>query len=285
RAIGRRHHHGQLAHARDLRRNRVHQHRPRIRGLAARHVESDPVDRQHALPEPRAVGLLVDPGAALLALVVPADAIGCLLERFPPSRRDGVERVLEDGRIETQRRGVGDPEPVEAPRELEQRLVAAPAHVRDDPLHRAHDAGILLRLPRQQPGKPRLEAGLGRIQAVDGRGAARHGVASWAAARSNAAISGAIAACRILSAAWFTIRRAEIGMISSTSTRLFARSVPPVETTSTMASASPTSGASSIEPYSLIRSVCTPLRAKWRVATSTYLVATRRRWPRRTALS
>ena len=50
------------------------------------------------------------------------------------------------------------------------------------------------------------------------------------------------------SAAWLTTRRAEICMICSTSTRWLARSVLPVETRSTIASARPVSGASSIEP-------------------------------------
>ena len=48
--------------------------------------------------------------------------------------------------------------------------------------------------------------------------------------------------------AWLTISLAEIGMICSTSTSWLALSVWPVETRSTMASASPVSGASSIEP-------------------------------------
>ena len=72
-------------------------------------------------------------------------------------------------------------------------------------------------------------------------------------------------------------------MISSTSTRWLARSVLPVETRSTIASASPVSGASSIEPYSLIRSTCTPLSEKCSRAICVYLVATRIREPCRTA--
>jgi hypothetical protein len=51
-----------------------------------------------------------------------------------------------------------------------------------------------------------------------------------------------------LSEAWFTMSRAEIGAISSTGFSPFAFSVLPVLTRSTIASASPTSGASSIEP-------------------------------------
>ena len=74
--------------------------------------------------------------------------------------------------------------------------------------------------------------------------------------------------------------RALIGMMSSTATRSFACSVRPVETRSTIASARPTSGASSIDPYSLIRSTCMPLAAKCSRAVRTYLVATRMRAPR-----
>jgi hypothetical protein len=57
-----------------------------------------------------------------------------------------------------------------------------------------------------------------------------------------------------LSDAGLTISRALIGMIVSTSTRSFAASVLPVDTRSTIASASPDSGASSMDPYSLMRS-------------------------------
>ncbi len=61
-------------------------------------------------------------------------------------------------------------------------------------------------------------------------------------------MSGCSSARRVFSAAWFTTRRADTGMISSTATRSFAFSVLPVATRSTMASARPVSGASSIEP-------------------------------------
>ncbi|MNU01383.1 hypothetical protein D3C72_2447690 [compost metagenome] len=82
-----------------------------------------------------------------------------------------------------------------------------------------------------------------------------------------------------------TTRRDEISMMCSTSTRLFARRVLPVLTRSTMASDRPTKGASSIEPYSLIRSTCTPLAAKCSRAVCTNLVATRKRAPWCTAFS
>ena len=94
-----------------------------------------------------------------------------------------------------------------------------------------------------------------------------------------------IASCLSLSAAWFTTRRELMSMMRSTSTRWLALRVPPVETRSTMASARPVSGASSMLPYSLIRSTCTPLAAKNSRAMLTYLVATFRREPCLTALA
>src|ERR671920_647176 len=48
-AIRRRHDHYDLADAGDLRRQRVHQHARRIGGLAARHVDADPVERRDLL--------------------------------------------------------------------------------------------------------------------------------------------------------------------------------------------------------------------------------------------
>jgi hypothetical protein len=51
-----------------------------------------------------------------------------------------------------------------------------------------------------------------------------------------------------LSAAWFTTRRDEMSMMRSTSTSWLALSVLPVDTRSTMASARPVSGASSMLP-------------------------------------
>ena len=73
-AIGRRHRHHDLGHARHARGQRVHQHRRRVRGLAAGHVDADAVERRHALAELAAVGLRDLPAACLLALVIAAHA-------------------------------------------------------------------------------------------------------------------------------------------------------------------------------------------------------------------
>ena len=67
-------------------------------------------------------------------------------------------------------------------------------------------------------------------------------------AAENASSIGCIVSRFNFNAAWLMTSRAEIGMISSTALRWLAFSVFPLETRSTIASANPTSGASSIEP-------------------------------------
>jgi hypothetical protein len=49
-AVGCRHHHDQARNAGDLGRHRIHQHRGRIGGGAARHIEADRLDRGPARP-------------------------------------------------------------------------------------------------------------------------------------------------------------------------------------------------------------------------------------------
>src|SRR5262249_52398845 len=158
-------------------------------------------------------------------------------------------------------------EMIETPGVLEQRGVAARTDVVQHPLHRLLDGWIGCEFDGIECGERRFEIRGPRVQSAKGL----HAAAPTAA--SSLAISGASSARLSLSAALFTISRDEIATISSTSTRRFARSVPPLETRSTIASARPASGASSIEPYSLIRSTCTPLAAKNSRAHATYFVA------------
>ena len=98
----------------------------------------------------------------------------------------------------------------------------------------------------------------------------------WRARRSGAASPSRLS----FSAPGLTMRREVIGVMSSTATRSLARSVLPVETRSTITSASPTSGANSIDPYRRMTSTCMPFCAKCSRAVFTYLVATRMRAPR-----
>ena len=128
---------------------------------------------------------------------------------------------------------------IELARVVEHRHVSALAHVRHDGTHRALDCVVLRRLVAREP----LERGI--EPCVRGRHAPQlHGRTALA----KASMSGCSAARRVLSAAWLTIRREETGMISSTATSWLALSVLPVDTRSTIASASPRIGASSIDP-------------------------------------
>ena len=83
------------------------------------------------------------------------------------------------------------------------------------------------------------------------------------------------AACSVFIEARFTIRRAVDRVISATSTRPFALSVSPDWTRSTMRSASPTRGASSIEPSRRTISTWIPRSVKYCSASRGYFVATR----------
>src|SRR6267142_3790003 len=132
---------------------------------------------------------------------------------------------------------------IELARVLEHRLVAARPDLAQNRRRRVFDALVLGILECEQVGQPRIEAGVAGRQACN-----PDHVPLFATAPAKASSSGWIVPRLSLSAAWFTIRRALIGMISSTAWRPLARSVLPLETRSTIASARPTSGASSIEP-------------------------------------
>src|SRR3546814_4093882 len=71
------------------------------------------------------------------------------------------------------------------------------------------------------------------------------------------------------------MRREVTPAMVSTSTRSLAFRVEPVETRSTMRRHRPRPGASSMAPFSLMHSACTPRAAKCRRVMPGYLVATR----------
>src|SRR5262249_20757516 len=128
-------------------------------------------------------------------------------------------------------------EPVEALCVLEQRHVAARSHAVQDLGHARLDRGIGLGRPVAHALELGFELWRGGVEAAD-----------HAMAPSKASIKARSASRLSLSAAGLTTSRAEMSMIVSTSTKWLALSVLPVETRSTIASARPVSGASSIEP-------------------------------------
>ena len=81
---------------------------------------------------------------------------------------------------------------------------------------------------------------------------------------------------RVLRLAWLAIRRAVEEPISAITRSLFSRIVAPVAVRSTIASARPTWGASSTDPWRPMISAVRPLAAKKAAVARGYLVATRR---------
>jgi hypothetical protein len=158
-------HHHELGNARDLRRDRAHDDRGRIRRLAARHVHAHAVEGGDLLPELGAVVLAHAPGLDPLALVVGPDALHGELERFALDHGQGLEgraglacRDLELG-------GRARRPAVEARGEFQQRRVAPGPHCFQDLLGRALDGGILRRLEREQARELGLEGGQPAVQA------------------------------------------------------------------------------------------------------------------------
>src|SRR3954467_8692807 len=238
-------HHDEAAHTGDLGGNRVHNHGRRVRRLPARHIHGHTPEPRDALAETGSVGRGLLPGRLRLLFMEGADALMRGLQCFPlfPGHPAGSTAPLFLGNFELAERASAYA--VETMRILEHRGVAAGAHFGDDRAHRCLYAAVLRDLVARERRERGIEAG------GPGRKPAQ---LHFPAALANASMSGCSAARLVLSAAWLTIRRAETGVISSTGTKSFALRVFPVDTRSTMASASPTSGASSIDPYSRIRS-------------------------------
>eukprot|EP01022_Parablepharisma_sp_SALTPOND_P017907 TRINITY_DN290_c1_g1_i2.p1 TRINITY_DN290_c1_g1~~TRINITY_DN290_c1_g1_i2.p1 ORF type:complete len:1623 (-),score=570.02 TRINITY_DN290_c1_g1_i2:20056-24924(-) len=296
-AIRRGHDHDDFLHAGHLGRNRIHQHRRGIGGLATGHVDAHAIQRRDLLAQLGAIGFAVEEtvGAAflLLALVIGTHAVGGGLQRMAACRGQAVQGCLQGLVADLQGGYRGGLHAVEALGVFQHGGVAARLDLGQDAGSGTVDGLVLAGLEGQHGRELLTEAGNGGIEFSDGNA---HGLTcsarkSWIVdylaldAFSKASRMGCKRSRFNFSAAWFTTRREEISMMCSTSTSLLARSVPPVLTRSTMASDRPTSGPSSIEPYSLIRSTCTPLAAKCSRAVLTYLVTTRRRAPWRTALA
>ncbi len=167
RAARRRHDHDQLGHAGDDRRDRVHQHRRRIRRLAAGHVQPDAVERADLLAEHGAVGLGVAPAFELLPLGVGADARGRLLERVARGRVDRCVRLRKPRQRHFEFADAVGLDLVEARGQLEQRRVAARAHRGEDLVDAREHVGRRVRLPREQRVEFAVEPGVAAVESPD----------------------------------------------------------------------------------------------------------------------
>ena len=237
RAAGRGHDHDDLAHAGDLRRDRVHQHRRRIRGLAARHVDADAVERRHLLAELACRRRRdSDHDASLLPLVVTR---GCAPRRCRSAsrcaRRQRVERVAHLAPPGSRAR------PPTARRRGRSGACTRAARRRRA---RARRRGFARPSRRSRgPARPRTRSarraraskpGAARVEAAQRRASRRvharsRSLALAVAPPARARRAAAARASRFsLSAPGLTTSRALIGMMSSTATRSFAFSVLPV---------------------------------------------------------
>ncbi len=162
-AVRRRHHHDHSLDPGDLGRNRVHQHRGRVGGGAARDVEPDRRDGAPARAQPHAGGVAVVEITGHLAPVVGFNALGGeaqggqrLAVAAARCRRDLRRRDAQ--RLRRQRQAV------EAFRIIDQRRVTARDHVGDDRGDRRIDIGRRLALGGDEPGKSGGKAGSGGVE-------------------------------------------------------------------------------------------------------------------------
>ena len=152
-AAGRRHHHDDSLHARDLRRHDVHQHGRGIGRRAARHIEADGIERRPAPAELDAGRVAETKILGPLPLVEGGDALQREIER-----RELLLRAFAFGGGDLGGRngdaGLGEINPVEALRIVDQRLIPAGDHILDDGANRLVD--VMGRLPLH--GEQRHEA-------------------------------------------------------------------------------------------------------------------------------
>ena len=150
--FGRGHHHDDLAHARHVGRDGIHQHARWIRRLAAGHIDADPVQRRDLLAEQRAVGVNVAPALAaglFLRFVVAAHARGGGLQGFALNSGNGLEGGFQLGLRQLQLRQGDAIQGVKALGVLQHRRIAAMLHVQQDVGHALLNGGIGCRRPMQ----------------------------------------------------------------------------------------------------------------------------------------
>ena len=148
----------------DPRRQRVHQDRARIGGLAARHVEADRIDRRPALAEGDAEIVLIGDVGRLLALVKRGDTLGRALQGGEQAGIAGLDGGVDTVPGEAQ---VADLEAVaiEALGELDDRAVPFALDPLQDGPHIGADIDRFLTLGRDQGIEAGVEVGRAVVEA------------------------------------------------------------------------------------------------------------------------
>jgi hypothetical protein len=153
---GRRDHHD-FAYPGDARRNRIHQHRGRIRAHPARDIDADAVKRAHHLTEAHPETVSVREGFLDGLLMKCGDAARGQFERTPIGFGKLAQRVAKFLRGNAQRFGC-ELHAVEAQRVVDERGVAALADIGNNVSHRGIEArGVIAAAPRDDGLKEPLE--------------------------------------------------------------------------------------------------------------------------------
>ena len=138
--VGHGHHHDDFTHPGNLGRHCIHQHRRRITGLAARHVDADPIKGAHQLSNQHIGFIRRQPGLLLLLAMIIANALRRQFKsriRFGTDLLDcGLHFVGSDfnaGRIQLQT--------IEFGGQLKQGRIAAQAHSGQNVFNRRFNPG------------------------------------------------------------------------------------------------------------------------------------------------
>ena len=141
-----------VAHARDARRHRAHEHAARVARTAAGCIDADPFERFRAPSDAHAGLGLAHALGRHAGLVCARDVARRAFECGTQSRRQRGERGIpaRPWHFERVQRDA-----VQFARQLVKRLVAARAHPRDDARRRRRDAGVFDHRAVEQPGTVR----------------------------------------------------------------------------------------------------------------------------------
>jgi len=164
-AVGRGHHHDDARHAGDLGGDGVHEHGAGIGGQAPRHIEPDGFDRRPAPAELDAHLIGVALVHRQLAGVVLGNTVGRDLQSVQCLGAAGFARGAYLRRADAQSE-LAEVDAIELLRQVDERRIAARAHVGNDRRDGGADIVGGFALFAEEGDERRLEAGIARLQAL-----------------------------------------------------------------------------------------------------------------------
>ena len=144
------HHHDQFLHPGDLGRDRIHQYRGGIGGLATGNIQASTIQRGNLLPQQGAIGLSVGPGFLLLVLVIHPYPFGGTFQGLTLGRRDRLQGLLQTFLGDLQLRHAADRHAVKAIGVFDHRGITTLTYGGEDLAHDGVDLVIGNAFPGQQ---------------------------------------------------------------------------------------------------------------------------------------